>query len=174
VAVDKGEFVARRERKARGLEIRQVAQLPGGSMKFHVKIAGAAAAVVIGALPALAIAAGPGNSANAPGHNKTASTGTTVTGAPPSGDAAFGRLCQKESKRHVAGQKGTPFSQCVTALAKVADGSTTNPAKACAKESKHHVAGQKGTPFSQCVKAAAKLEAEEHKDTSTTTGTSSS
>ena len=127
------------------------------------------------ALPALAVAAGPGNSGNAPGHNRTSSTGTTTgTGAPPSQAEAFGRLCQKESKRHVAGQKGTPFSQCVTALAKVADGSTTNPAKACAKESKRHVAGQKGTPFSQCVKAAAKLEAEEHKSTSTTTGTSSS
>jgi hypothetical protein len=147
---------------------------------LHLKIAVSAAALAIGALPALAIASDHGNSANAPGHNRTASTGTTgttTTGAPPSGAKAYGRLCQSESKHHVAGQKGTPFSQCVTAMAKLASGSTSNPAKACAKESKHHVAGQKGTPFSQCVKAAAKLlgEGDDHTSTtSTTTGTTSS
>jgi hypothetical protein len=72
-------------------------------------------------------------------------------------------LCQGESKKHVAGQKGTPFSNCVTDMAHLAkssqsgNSSQTNPAKACANESKKHVAGQKGTPFSQCVSAAAKL-----------------
>ena len=72
---------------------------------------------------------------------------------------AYGVFCNKESKKHVAGQKGTPFSQCVTAMAKLATGSTKSPVKACANLSKKHVAGQKGTPFSQCVSAAAKLKA---------------
>jgi hypothetical protein len=29
------------------------------------------------------------------------------------------KACAKESKKHVAGQKGTPFSQCVSAAAKL-------------------------------------------------------
>jgi hypothetical protein len=96
-----------------------------------------------------------------PGHgNKPQSTSTPGPQATPSAKAkAYGVFCNKESKRHVAGQKGTPFSQCVTAMAKLATGETSNPAKACAKESKKHVAGQHGTPFSQCVSAAAKLKA---------------
>ncbi|HEY5189448.1 MAG TPA: hypothetical protein VII87_10470 [Solirubrobacteraceae bacterium] len=28
---------------------------------------------------------------------------------------AYGKDCQSESKKHVAGQKGTPFSECVVA-----------------------------------------------------------
>jgi hypothetical protein len=75
---------------------------------------------------------------------------------------AYGKFCQTESKKHVAGQKGTPFSQCVTAMAKLANGVTKSPAKACKTESKKHVAGQKGTPYSKCVSAAAKLKHEQH------------
>ena len=55
------------------------------------------------------------------------------------------------------GQKGTPFSQCVTAMAKLANGSTDNPQQACKDEGKKHVKGEKGTPFSKCVAAGAKL-----------------
>jgi hypothetical protein len=69
---------------------------------------------------------------------------------------AYGKQCQGQSKKHVAGQKGTPFSQCVTALAKVATGKA-NPTTACKTLSKKHVAGQKGTPYSRCVVAAAQL-----------------
>jgi hypothetical protein len=115
------------------------------------------------AAPTFAVAAGPptdpGNSAAGRAH-KPAVTQTD----PPAPDApaetkakAYGRLCQKESKKHVAGQKGTPFSQCVTAMARLATHETDNPAKACATLSKKHVAGQSGTPYSKCVAAAAKL-----------------
>lgn len=67
----------------------------------------------------------------------------------------YGVLCKNLSKRHVEGQKGTPFSQCVVALAKVDSGQARSPKAACKALSKKHVKGQKGTPFSQCVKAAA-------------------
>ena len=73
---------------------------------------------------------------------------------------AYGSHCQGQSKKHVAGQKGTPFSQCVTAMAKVAT-SKANPTTACKALSKKHVAGQKGTPYSRCVVAAAKLQNEQ-------------
>jgi hypothetical protein len=87
-----------------------------------------------------------------------ADTGQPGPGASlPAKAKAYGRYCQNQSKEHVAGQKGTPFSQCVTAMAKLASGATTSPTSACAAMSKKHVAGQKGTPFSNCVSAAAKL-----------------
>jgi hypothetical protein len=77
--------------------------------------------------------------------------------SPPAKAKAYGRHCQDQSKKHVAGQKGTPFSQCVTAMAKHATGTTASPKAACASMSKKHVAGEKGTPFSRCVSAGAKL-----------------
>jgi hypothetical protein len=70
---------------------------------------------------------------------------------------AYGKLCQAQSKKHVAGQKGTAFSQCVTAMAKMAHDQKMSAKVACKPLSKKHVAGQKGTPYSQCIKAAAQL-----------------
>ena len=66
---------------------------------------------VIAATP-LALAGGaiahPGNG-QAKGHAKShASNGK-----------AFGKLCQGESKKHVKGQKGTPFSVCVSGANKL-------------------------------------------------------
>jgi len=71
--------------------------------------------------------------------------------------AAPGQYCKGASKKHVKGQKGTPFSACVKAQAKLRKGSTDSPRAACKAASKKHVKGQKGTPFSVCVKAGAKL-----------------
>ena len=70
---------------------------------------------------------------------------------------AYGKYCQTQSKKHVKGQKGTPFSQCVTAMAKLASGKTSSPRSACKDLSKKRVEGQKGTPFSRCVSGGAKL-----------------
>jgi hypothetical protein len=81
----------------------------------------------------------------------------------PAKAKAYGRYCQGQSKKHVAGQKGTPFSQCVTAMAKLASGTTSSPRTACATMSKKHVPGQKGTPFSNCVSGGAKLLKQKHK-----------
>ena len=76
---------------------------------------------------------------------------------------AYGKHCQDQSKKHVTGQQGTPFSRCVTAMAKVATGKA-NPTTACKTLSKKHVAGQKGTPYSRCVVAAAQLHKQQHDD----------
>ncbi len=90
--------------------------------------------------------------------NKPNTPGQPGPGASlPAKAKAFGRFCQNQSKTHVAGQSGTPFSQCVTAMAKLASGSTSSPRTACATMSKQHLASQKGTPFSNCVAAGAKL-----------------
>jgi len=75
----------------------------------------------------------------------------------PAKARAYGRYCKDQSKKPVEGEKGTPFSKCVTAMAKLANGSVKNPRTACKSESKKHVEGEKGTPFSKCVSGGAKL-----------------
>jgi hypothetical protein len=125
----------------------------------------------------LALLVGPGLAAGdpppgSPSGNQPAVTHTPAAETPPGPSAsadtkakAYGKHCQGQSKKHVAGQKGTPFSQCVTAMAKVAT-SQTNPTTACKTLSKKHVAGQKGTPYSRCVVAAAKLQKHQQDDDS--------
>jgi hypothetical protein len=140
-------------------------------MKHLSKLAVITGALALSAAPALA--AGPPNgvppsnqgTSHTPGNSGTSHIPSTTPGpnaSLPSKAKAYGRYCKDQSKQHVAGQKGTPFSQCVTAMAKLANsgsysGNTSNPQTACKSESKKHVAGQKGTPFSQCVSAGAKL-----------------
>jgi hypothetical protein len=81
----------------------------------------------------------------------------------PAKARAYGRFCKDESKKRsdaAEGTKGTPFSQCVTAMAKVANGQSSSPRAACKALSKKHsdaAEGTKGTPFSQCVAGGAKL-----------------
>lgn len=92
----------------------------------------------------------------------------------PAKAKAYGKYCQSESKRHVAGQNGTAFSKCVTDMAKLATGRAKTPRTACRGESKRHVAGQNGTPFSLCVSGAAKLLKDESSSGSGSSSTGSS
>ncbi len=68
---------------------------------------------------------------------------------------AYGVYCRGFSKKHVAGAKGTPFSACVTAMARATTGDQTSPREACRGFGRKHSPGAKGTPFSRCVVAAA-------------------
>jgi hypothetical protein len=122
----------------------------------------------------------PGTSQRPAGTpNGTDNSGSSQRPATPGPSAsanakgkAYGKYCQTESKEHVAGEHGTAFSKCVTAMAKLANGQANNPRIACKNESKQHVAGQHGTPFSACVSGAAKLledqAADDGSDTQTT------
>jgi hypothetical protein len=76
---------------------------------------------------------------------------------------AYGRYCKGASHKHVAGEKGTPFSECVNGVAKAANNERMAPGQACKGASKKHVNGQKGTAFSQCVNGVAKMRREEHR-----------
>ena len=87
----------------------------------------------------------------------TGGKGPSGASGPSANGKAYGYYCQSQSRKHVPGQKGTPFSQCVTAMAKLASGKATSPQAACAALSKTHVPGERGTPFSRCVAAGAKL-----------------
>ena len=106
----------------------------------------AAIAALALAVPALALAAKPPHPGSPAGNQYHKPAGH-----------AYGWYCQNESKTHVAGTSGTPFSKCVTAMAKLASGSTSSPKAACAAESKKHVAGKPGTPYSLCVSGGAQL-----------------
>ena len=126
-------------------------------MSNHLKSKGLAVAIALLVTPTAALA-NSDTHGPPPGHGKSA---VKVAPGPkaslPAKAKAYGVYCRGERKQHVAGQKGTPFSQCVTAMAKLGRGRTDNPARACKAESHNHVAGQKGTPFSQCVRAAARM-----------------
>jgi hypothetical protein len=131
-------------------------------MKFQTKIATVIGALALTAAPGMALATQPADPGN--GHGKA--NGPHYTPAPetpgpgaslPDKAKAYGVYCQGYSKKHVAGEKGTPFSQCVTAMAKIANDDSVSPRQACKALSHKHVKGEKGTPFSRCVTAAAKL-----------------
>ena len=124
-------------------------------MKIRYRLGVVVAALALGVAPALAVAAKGSGKPSKPGQTSATTPGPSAS--TPAKAKAYGKLCQGESKKHVAGTKGTPFSQCVTAMAKVATNNSMSPAKACSNLSKKHVAGTKGTPYSQCVVAAAHL-----------------
>ena len=63
----------------------------------------------------------------------------------------LGYYCKDESKRHLRGSKGTPFSRCVTALGRLRDGTESSPREACASLSRKRFPGMKRTPFAVCV-----------------------
>jgi hypothetical protein len=127
-------------------------------MKLQTKIAALFAVMVLAAVPATVVAdqpAGHGPEYN-PAPEKPEKTPGPSAGLPEKAKA-YGVYCKDQSKKHVAGQKGTPFSQCVNAMAKAASSEKLSPGKACKGMSKKHVKGQKGTAFSRCVNGVAKM-----------------
>lgn len=129
-------------------------------MKPHLKLALVLGALALATAPAMALA---GQSPNGQGHGNGPKYGPEKPPTPgpdaglPEKAKAYGVYCKEESRKHVKGEKGTPFSQCVTAMAKAAKNDRLTARQACKGLSKKHVKGEKGTPFSRCVTAAAKL-----------------
>jgi hypothetical protein len=130
------------------------------------KLAALAALFALVAVPAFA--SGPPsdtpNRENNPGADHRPADKPPATpgpgASPPAKAKAYGHRCKGQSKKRAdaaEGTKGTPFSQCVTAMAKLATGTTDSPREACKALSKKHTSGEKGTPFSRCVVAGAKL-----------------
>src|ERR1044072_6815940 len=91
-------------------------------MKRYVKLATVVGAFALVAAPAMAIASHDNGQGKGHGpHYAPAPPENPGPGAPPPEKAkAYGRYCQDQSKKRVEGDdaKGTPFSQCVTAMAK--------------------------------------------------------
>ncbi|MGH2898552.1 MAG: hypothetical protein ACRDMZ_07745 [Solirubrobacteraceae bacterium] len=136
------------------------------------------AVLALGALSAPALAVGPPAGTPSAGSNPGTAHKPTTTPANPAAPTttpgpsaspsakgkAYGRYCADQSKKRVAGENGTAFSRCVTAMAKLATGATSSPRAACKTASKKHVKGEKGTPYSRCVSAAAKLKRDQRAD----------
>ena len=134
-------------------------------MKLQMRFAVVLGALALAVAPAMALASQPTNPGQGHGQSKgphyTPQTPGPGTPGPSAGllekAKAYGVYCKDQSRKHVAGEKGTPFSQCVTAMAKAANNDGLTPREACKGMSRKHVKGEKGTPFSRCVVAAAKL-----------------
>ena len=124
-------------------------------MKLTSKIATAIAVFALSASPALAQSPQGAPPSNKGSEHKPAPPGPRTS--TNSKAKSFGKYCKGQSKEHVKGQKGTPFSQCVTAMAKLANGKTKSPRTACKDLSHKHGESEKGTPFSRCVSGGAKL-----------------
>ena len=118
-------------------------------------------AVAVGVAPAVALASSEhetGRPTTTPANSRSNHDSTPGPKASlPAKAKAYGRYCKGQSKTHVAGTPGTAFSKCVTDMAKLANGSSTNPHQVCKNESKKHEAGKPGTPYSRCVSGGAKL-----------------
>lgn len=128
-------------------------------MKRFVKIAAVVGAFALVAAPAMAL--GSHDNGKGKGHVPDYVPAPPETPGPGAGlpekAKAYGRYCQGQSRKHVEGQKGTPFSQCVTAMAKASRDERMTARRACKGLSKKHVKGVKGTPFSKCVSGVGKM-----------------
>ena len=127
-------------------------------MDIRTRIAALTATVALLLTPAAALAGGPEYAPEHPTHPTHPTPGPKAS--LPEKAKAYGVHCRGFSKKHVSGQKGTPFSNCVTAMAKAATVPTTTAKAACKGLPKTHVKGQKGTEFSRCVVAAAQVKKE--------------
>jgi hypothetical protein len=125
-------------------------------MRLQVKAIVACAALALGMVPALAVAAGPEYKPTKPPHEGAHETA-------PKGHG-YGFYCKGESKKHVEGQKRTPFSECVRAAARADRHQAMSARQACKALSKKHVKGQKRTPFSECVRGVAQLRKHQHEE----------
>ncbi|MGN6664153.1 MAG: hypothetical protein ACTHK6_08135 [Solirubrobacterales bacterium] len=138
-------------------------------MKLRMKLAVLLGALALAVAPAMALASGqptePGSQGQGKGPHYTPETPANPTPGPnaplPEKAKAYGVHCKDQSRKHVKGEKGTPFSQCVTAMARAANDESVTPRQACKEMSRKHVKGEKGTPFSRCVVAAAQVHKEQ-------------
>lgn len=127
-------------------------------MDLKTRIAALTATAALLLTPAAALAGGPEYAPEHPTHPTHPTPGPKAS--LPEKAKAYGVYCRGFSKKHVSGQKGTPFSNCVTAMAKAATAPSTTAKAACKGFPKTHVKGQKGTEFSRCVVAAAQAKKE--------------
>jgi hypothetical protein len=76
-----------------------------------------------------------------------------------------GQFCKGMSKKKIAGQKKSPFAQCVVAMAQINKKPSTAPSKACAslkqikgkKNQNKKNKGKANKAFKECVQAGKKF-----------------
>lgn len=70
---------------------------------------------------------------------------------------AFGKHCQAQSKKRVAGSTGTPFSKCVTAMARLARAKSRSPQIACARLTRKRTGAGRRSAYDRCVRSGRTL-----------------
>lgn len=131
-------------------------------MKLHLKLVVGLAVLAMGLVSAMA-----GAVSYQPEYKPEKQETPQGPKQPPKGHA-YGYWCRGESKKHVKGQKGTPFSLCVRAHKRAANQPNLTAKQACKELSKKHTPrGDKGTPFSRCVVTVAQQRKEEAATVST-------
>jgi hypothetical protein len=138
-------------------------------MKLRTKFAVLVGTLALAVTPATASAVQPEDpGSQGKGPHYTPEVPSPETPGPkaslPEKAKAYGVYCRDKSRKHVKGEKGTEFSRCVTAMARLATNQELTPRQACKNESRKHVKGEKGTDFSRCVTAAAKLRKQQHEE----------
>ena len=137
-------------------------------MKLRMKLTVLLGALVLATVPAMALVRGRQSDPGSQGKGPPSETPANPTPGPkaplPDKAKAYGVYCKDQSREHVKGEKGTPFSQCVTAMARAANNEDLTPSQACKEMSRKHVKGEQGTPFSRCVVAAAQLQKEQQQE----------
>jgi hypothetical protein len=125
-------------------------------MNFRLNLAVLTGALMLGLVPAMAVAGPVYNPGEGPNY--------TPAPGPPAHAKAYGYYCNQQgaSKKHVKGVPGTEFSRCVKAMAKADADDALTARQACQGLSKKHVEGHKGTEFSRCIVAAGQLRHDEN------------
>lgn len=126
-------------------------------MKLRSMVVAGLAVLALGAVPTVAGATGPEYAPEKPPKTHE-----------PKGHA-YGYYCKGESKKHVKGTPGTPFSACVKAASRADHNEQLTAREACKALGKKHVKGQKGTPFSICVNGVAQMRKDKAKEEAATT-----
>ena len=112
----------------------------------RLRLATLATVLAVGGLAALALA---------PASARVTSSDGAVASAARAPD--YAALCRDQSRTRIAGTRATPYSRCVSAMAKLASGQTRSARKACRALSHRRPAGAKRSPYAKCVRAGAKL-----------------
>ena len=107
------------------------------------KLGAATIAAAAIATPSFAAGGPPADKPGTSQKGKQAQVAKGTTGATGAQGNAYGKLCKGVSKKKVAGQKGTPFSQCVKAMAKMDKNPKLSPGQACKGVSKKKGKGRK-------------------------------
>ncbi len=119
-------------------------------MNLRTRIAALAGALTLLLAPAAALARGVEYETEAP----KPAPGPNASLAKKA--HAYGGYCRGFPKQHVAGTPGTPYANCLTAMARAATTEKT-ARQVCVAFPKAHVAGLTGTEFGRCVASAAKV-----------------
>ncbi len=137
---DKGNPVARRARKARGLHRRRRPSSRRRTPMLHHRLRAVGLAAILAAL------------VFAP--SAVAATPSKMPTSAKAKERAYGKHCGPKT---TAASGAASRVKCIDAMAKLASGASSSPRKACRELSRKRAKGKRRSPFARCVVEGAKL-----------------